>query len=214
MQFIIFVIMFLCSLLQNTCYAAYNPTTYPSTEYRKISTQIITQQPSLKYCNTDTLLIVVSTKNQTLNLYSPRGQLLKSYIVSTSKNGLGQKLGSLKTPIGLHKIVEKIGHNVPRYGIFKSRKFTQQIWHKNYKSRKDFIVTRILRLQGLETGVNRGKNNRQQVVDSFSRGIYIHGTTRENVIGTPVTIGCVHLNNRDIIELFNLVPINTLVYIY
>lgn len=171
-------------------------------------------------------LIVINTNNQTLCLYQPNGVLLKSYIVSTSKKGLGELLGSHKTPIGLHKVVEKIGNDVPHYGIFHNRKFTNKIWQKYFlinndpkKKRlalhkKDFIVTRILRLQGLEVGTNKGKNHQGNVVDSLSRGIYIHGTTMEWKLGKPSTIGCIHLSSKDIVELFNLVPIGCLVFIY
>lgn len=171
-------------------------------------------------------LIVINTANQTLCLYQPNGVLLKSYIISTSKKGLGQLLGSYKTPIGLHKVVEKIGHNVPHYGIFRNRQFTNKVWQKDFfvnndpqKKRlavhkKDFIVTRILRLQGLEIGTNKGKDHQGKVVDSLYRGIYIHGTTMEWKLGKPSTIGCIHLSSQDIVELFNLVPVGCLVFIY
>ena len=162
-------------------------------------------------------LIIIDTKTQTLSLYNPSGVLLKSYIISTSKKGLGQLIGSRKTPAGLHKIVEKIGHNVPHYGIFCKRQFTNNVWEKpflNKHHKKDFIVTRILRLEGLEPGINYGKNNYGQTVDSFNRGIYIHATTMEWKLGTPSTIGCIHLSSNDIIELFNIVPVNSLVMIY
>ena len=212
-----------CSFSTNLCLAKYLPFNHnhdlsnTTQEYRQIKSAITAKQQQLR-CSSIHLhnnwLITINTIQQTLNVYSPQGRLLTSYRISTSKYGLGQNIGSRKTPIGLHQIVEKIGDGVPKYGIFKSRRFTKKIWPTNSKPGKDFIVTRILRLQGLEPGINRGKNHNQQVVDSLSRGIYIHGTTRESAIGTPATIGCVHLDNNNIIELFDLVPINTLVFIY
>ena len=161
-------------------------------------------------------LIIINTKTQKLSLYNPTGILLKSYTISTSKKGLGELRGSRKTPRGLHKIVEKIGNNVPNYGIFYKRQFTNNVWKKSFSNphKKDFIVTRILRLTGLEPGINSGKNNHNQTVDSFERGIYIHGTTMPWKLGTPSTIGCVHLSSENIVELFNIVPINSLVMIY
>ena len=161
-------------------------------------------------------LIIINTKTQKLSLYNPTGILLKSYIISTSKKGLGELRGSRKTPRGLHKIVEKIGNNVPNYGIFYKRQFTNNVWKKSFSNphKKDFIVTRILRLTGLEPGINSGKNHHNQTVDSFERGIYIHGTTMPWKLGTPSTIGCVHLSSENIVELFNIVPINSLVMIY
>ena len=170
-------------------------------------------------------LIVINSEQQTLALYKPNGILLKSYVISTSKRGLGQLLGSYKTPAGLHQIVEKIGDNVPHYGIFRNRQFINKVWQKYFFShnsnqkylaihKKDFIVTRIIRLRGLEPGVNHGKNHHGQIVDSLTRGIYIHATTMEWKLGKPTTIGCIHLSSRDVVELFNLVPIGSLVMIY
>jgi UDP-N-acetylmuramate--alanine ligase len=69
-------------------------------------------------------------------------------------------------------------------------------------------LTRILRLEGLEEGINKGPG-----VDSFERYIYIHGTGREDLIGTPLSHGCVCLRNLDIIRLFGMVKESTLVYI-
>jgi len=161
-------------------------------------------------------ILIISSKTQKLYLYDANSVLLKTYIISTSKKGLGQLIGSFKTPIGLHRITEKIGHNVPNYGIFHKRAFTNNIWKKPiFKNahRKDFIVTRILRLEGLEPGVNLGKNYRGQIVDSFHRGIYIHGTTMDWKLGTPATKGCVHLTSKDIVELFNLVSVGSIVII-
>lgn len=163
-------------------------------------------------------LIVINTKLQKLFLYNHNSELLKSYIISTSKKGLGQLLGSKKTPRGLHRIVEKLGDNVPHYGIFCKRKFTKKIWPKYiYKTKhhkKDFIVTRILRLEGLEPGINQGKNVNGSNVDSFDRGIYIHGTTMDWKLGNPATIGCIHLSSKDMVDLFNLVKVNSLVMIH
>lgn len=159
------------------------------------------------------LLSINSTK-QKLSVYNHNGVLLKSYTISTSKKGLGQLFGSYKTPIGLHQIVEKIGDNVPIYGIFRHRQFTNLVHQNDKNHKKDFIVTRILRLQGLEPGINYGKNSQGQVVDSLTRGIYIHGTTMEWKLGKPSTIGCIHLSSKDIVELFNLVPVGSLVIIY
>lgn len=158
-------------------------------------------------------LVRINSTTQKLFLYNPHGLLLKSYTISTSKKGLGQLMGSRKTPIGLHKIVEKIGDNVPNYGIFRNRKFTNIVWKNHKPHKKDFIVTRILRLKGLEPGINYGRDHCGNNIDSFQRTIYIHGTTMEWKLGTPSTIGCIHLSSKDIIELFNLVPIGTLVLI-
>jgi len=50
-------------------------------------------------------------------------------------------------------------------------------------------------------------------IDSYERCIYIHGTAEEHLIGRPASHGCIRMRNRDIIELFALVPGGTLVKI-
>ncbi|MCU0666972.1 MAG: L,D-transpeptidase [Candidatus Omnitrophica bacterium] len=133
--------------------------------------------------------------------------IIKSYPVSTSKYGIGNREGSNKTPLGLHQIVSKIGRNAPLGAIFKYRRKTGKI--ARVREAGDLITTRILRLAGLEKGVNKGRG-----IDSFQRCIYIHGTPEENLIGKPASHGCIRMKNRDIIKLFNLVRRNTLLYIH
>lgn len=72
----------------------------------------------------------------------------------------------------------------------------------------NMVLTRILRLRGMEPGLNTGSG-----VDSFERYIYIHGTNREDLIGTPMSHGCVCMRNQDIIELFDEIKEGTIVYI-
>lgn len=160
-------------------------------------------------------LIVVDIAKQKLQLFE-KGKLRTSYTISTSKKGPGQTINSSKTPVGLHKVCEKIGETAPTYGVFKGRKFTGFVWQKDtprYLHRKDFIVTRILRLEGLEKGINKGYNNAGKLVDSKERAIYIHGTTMEWKLGYPSTIGCIHMRSRDVMKLFDEVNVGTLVYI-
>lgn len=160
-------------------------------------------------------LMIVKVKDQSLYLFKNNKKVGK-FLISTSKRGIGQIIGSKKTPIGLHKVEKKFGHNVPDYGIFKAKQFTGRVWNKNTprsSHRRDHIVTRILTLQGLEPGLNKGYNNKKIKVDSKDRLIYIHGTTMEWKLGKPATIGCIHLSSKDIKKLFNVVPTGTLVLI-
>jgi len=39
------------------------------------------------------------------------------------------------------------------------------------------------------------------------RFIYLHGSPDTAAMGQPGSIGCVRMHNRDIIELFDLVPV-------
>lgn len=143
---------------------------------------------------------------QKLYLFS-RGQVIKTYPISTSKYGVGNKVGSNKTPLGLHCIVSKIGRNVCSGTIFKRRRNTRKIARIN-KDGGDLITTRILRLAGLKKGINKGRG-----IDSFQRCIYIHGTPEEKLIGRPASHGCIRMKNRDIVKLFDLVKRGILVRI-
>lgn len=135
--------------------------------------------------------------------------IIKEYPISSSKFGIGNKAGSQQTPLGKHKIAQKIGKNSPMNTIFKNRNNTGKLATVNdstVTSAGDFITSRILWLDGLEEGINKGKN-----VDSFRRNIYIHGTSDEGLIGKPSSHGCIRMKNKDVVELFELVSIGTIV---
>ena len=153
----------------------------------------------------DTYLFV-NIQSQTLSLV--KNQIVSSaYPVSTSKYGMGNQKDSFKTPLGIHRIVDKIGSGSPAGRIFKDRKDTGKNW-QNEITDENLILTRILWLEGLEPNINRGEN-----IDSYERYIYIHGTNKEELIGTPMSHGCICMKNSDIIELFDTVPENTIVII-
>jgi hypothetical protein len=127
------------------------------------------------------------------------------YRISTSKFGIGQIAGSNKTPLGLHRIAEKIGTGCEAGTVFKGRKV---IGHLRDGLPLESITTRILWLEGLEEGFNRGGN-----VDTHSRYIYIHGWGDQASLGTPTSLGCIHLADADLIPLYDLLPVGTLVWI-
>jgi len=144
--------------------------------------------------------ICIHISTQELHLYSGKN-LTKIYPISTSKYGIGNTANSNKTPLGLHKIKEKIGYNAPIGSIFKAGKNTGRIAVINAENpNEDLITTRVMKLQGLEEGINKGKKN-----DSFNRGIWMHGTPEEDKIGQPASHGCIRMKNKDICELYDLV---------
>jgi hypothetical protein len=130
---------------------------------------------------------------------------IKEYIISTSKFGIGQVAGSNQTPLGLHRIAEKIGDGCESGTVFKGRKV---IGHLRDGLPLESITTRILWLEGLEEGFNRGGN-----VDTHSRYVYIHGFGDQESMGKPTSLGCIHLTDADLIPLFDLLPCGTLVWI-
>ncbi|MCK4546253.1 MAG: L,D-transpeptidase [Candidatus Eisenbacteria sp.] len=145
--------------------------------------------------------VFVSVADQRLLLLS-RGVTETGYPVSTARIGLSAKEGSGGTPPGVHRIAKKIGAGVAEGTVFKSRVPTGAVWTPGVGegTEDDLILTRILTLEGLEEGVNRGEG-----VDSLARCIYIHGTNHEREIGTPVSGGCIRMTNADILDLFDRV---------
>jgi lipoprotein-anchoring transpeptidase ErfK/SrfK len=134
-------------------------------------------------------------------------KVLKVYPVSTSKFGIGNKQGSNQTPLGKHRVAKKIGEGAPLNTIFKNRVNTHEIAaidHSEKGATQDVITSRILWLEGLEPGKNKGKR-----IDSFKRFIYIHGTSSEGLIGRPASNGCIRMLNKDVVELFQIVPLHT-----
>lgn len=156
-------------------------------------------------------LILVNTTLQRLYLVES-GTILNSYPVSTSKNGLGQEDDSFMTPVGLHRVHDKIGEGAEPLAIFKSRVLTGDI--AIVEKGGTSIVARILRLQGLEEGFNRGTNLDGKLVDSYERYIYIHGTNNVEEVGMPVSTGCIRMVPSDVIDLFDKVSEGSIVYIY
>jgi len=147
--------------------------------------------------------IEIDAAKQELRLLDGK-RVVKRYAVSTATRGLGEKNGSLCTPRGRHIVRAKIGAGQPVGSVFVRRRPTGEVWtpelHEKYPGR-DWILTRILWLSGREPGRNRLGD-----VDTMRRYIYIHGSPDTAAMGKPGSIGCIRMRNRDITELFDLVP--------
>ena len=143
-------------------------------------------------------MIFVNSSNQKLYLFKDDTLIFESKI-STSKYGMGCRMNSFKTPTGLHSISSMLGKGLPAGTLFKNRRPTEKIIKEIPLDNSDYITSRILRLNGLEEGKNRGGN-----VDSYNRYIYIHGTPEEWLLGKKASKGCIRMANNDVIELFAL----------
>ena len=155
-------------------------------------------------------VIYVSIKKQKL-YYIEHDSIIKEYIISSSVYGIGNTSGSNKTPIGLHNIRKKYGEKTPINGKMTGRVFQGNIatiYTDQTKSKTDDVTSRILWLEGLEKGKNKGEG-----IDSFKRYIYIHGTSEEGRLGKPASHGCIRMKNKEVIDLYNLVEVGTLVLI-
>ncbi|WP_130802330.1 cell wall-recycling L,D-carboxypeptidase ElsL [Acinetobacter ihumii] len=142
-------------------------------------------------------------------LYLPKHH--KLYLISSGKNGIGEQENSGKTPRGWHQIAEKFGENLPVNMVFIARQPTGEIYSpvlaQQYPQR-DWILSRILWLDGLELGFNQG-----QGCDSKQRYIYIHGTPDTEPMGIPVSHGCIRMRNQDVVDVFELIEQGALVYL-
>ena len=162
------------------------------------------------FSNLETLLFV-DIDSQSL-LHIKKGKILKYYSISSSYYGTGSKENSFKTPLGRHEIYKKIGNDLPNNAILKGRVWSgaiADIIAEPIDTDFDHVTSRILWLDGLEVGKNKGKG-----IDSRSRYIYIHGTAEEGLIGKPASDGCIRMYNKDVIELFDLVDEKVQVWIY
>ena len=138
--------------------------------------------------------------------------LLASYAISTAKNGVGQKMGSECTPIGQHIIRAKIGGKARENAVFVGRRETGEIFSEELRKQnpaRDWILTRILWLSGMEKGKNRAGE-----VDTMRRYIYIHGCPDGDSFSTPSSHGCVKMRNKDIIVLYENVEAGIRVFIH
>ena len=134
--------------------------------------------------------VIISVKDQSMLVVHDRVPV-KTYPVSTSKFGTGDRRGSNCTPIGKMEVAKKIGSRAPSGAVFKGRRRTGEVIKPNAPGR-DPIVTRIIWLNGKQRSTRH----------AYGRFIYIHGTPEERTIGKPRSYGCIRMKSRDIIDLY------------
>ena len=157
------------------------------------------------------LYIEVSIADQTLTVFNSNESPRCQYRVSTARNGAGERRGSERTPCGRHRVRAKIGAQCTVNTVFCGRRPTGELYSPELKlryPRRDWILTRILWLSGLEPG-----RNRLGLVDTMCRYIYIHGAPDEDHMGEPGSHGCIKMHNADVIALFDQIPVGTIVTI-
>lgn len=151
--------------------------------------------------------IIIDLASQ--KLFMPKQNLF--FEISTGLNGIGEQENSGKTPRGWHRIAQKIGDQHPKDSVFKARQWTQEIYNQalaNQYPERDWILTRILWLEGLEPGFNSGEG-----CDTYNRYIYIHGTPDSEPMGIPQSHGCVRLHSDEMLTIFDLSAEGDLVFL-
>ncbi len=154
----------------------------------------------------EALRISVSFQQQRLCLLKG-DELVMDVPVSSAANGPGERMGSECTPRGDHIVRVKIGEGAPLGSIFVGRRATGERFHPRMREQhpeRDWILTRILWLSGVEPGRNRLGD-----VDTMRRFIYMHGCPDDVVLGAPGSHGCIRMRNTDVVELFDRVPVGT-----
>ncbi len=175
--------------------------------WRTLNRQVAVLLPGSSALADERPFLYVDSERQQIQLIDIDQSENRVYSVSTSAKGIGNRKDSNQTPHGVHRIKQKIGGGQPSGMIFKGREPTGNLFD-GYNLVDDEITSRILWLDGMEEGVNKGG-----IHDSYERYIYIHGTSDEKRIGQAVSIGCVRMKNADVIELFDEVLVNDLVII-
>jgi hypothetical protein len=138
-------------------------------------------------------------------------EVVRAWLVSTARNGPGEQRGSECTPRGWHRIRARIGDGTTLNAVFRGRRPTGEIYGDELEARhpgRDWILTRILWLGGLDPGFNRYGN-----VDTTWRYVYIHGSPDQGVTGIPASHGCIRMKSPDMIDLFDRVPVGMRVLI-
>ena len=158
----------------------------------------------------ESYLIKVSIDEQRLQLLAA-GAVTMDVAVATAANGPGEIMHSECTPRGWHQIRAKIGAGAAENTVFTGRRPTGELYSPALRQDhpgRDWMLTRILWLSGLEPGKNRfGKR------DSMRRYIYIHGCPETDRMGVPSSHGCIKMRNTEVIRLFASVPVGTQVLI-
>ncbi len=161
---------------------------------------------------TSNIALDILISDQTLEVIDENGCVCKVCPVSTAARGAGQQMDSQCTPTGKHIIRAKIGAGQPLNTVFRGRRPSGEIYRTGMREAepdRDWILARILWLSGCEPGFNRLGN-----VDSMRRYIYLHGTPDEVEIGIPGSHGCIRVRNHDLLELFDMVSVGTIVDIH
>lgn len=147
--------------------------------------------------------IEISLSAQTLTLFPDDTSKPLSYPVSTALNGPGERQSSGCTPRGRHYVRAMVGDGLPLNTVFIGRRPTGEVYSESLARQfpeRDWILSRIIWLCGLESGRNRGFG-----VDSFRRFIYIHGTPETEPMGVPRSHGCIRMRNADVADLYSRV---------
>jgi hypothetical protein len=171
----------------------------------------VSAKPATIAYTSGALHLEVSLSEQRLTLWSAE-TVVTAFTCSTAANGPGERNGSGCTPRGLHRIRAKVGDGCPAGAVFVARRWTGERYTSELAAAcpgRDWILSRILWLTGVESGRNRGGS-----VDTLRRFIYIHGCPDDEPMGVPRSHGCIRMRNADVIALFERVSVGSLVLIH
>lgn len=143
--------------------------------------------------------IVADIAKQRIRLYDG-SKSIREWKISSGKNGVSFSSGSLASPVGRFKVIGKYGAGAPLGMRFESLRAIGQIGKPT--DSMAYVQTRILQISGQDP-----ENG-----NTATRGIYIHGTNAEMQLGWQGSHGCFRMGNKDVVELFDLVPVGVEFY--
>lgn len=109
----------------------------------------------------------------------------------------------------------------PAYSITINRNARKLTLYRNGKVYRTYLVAIGKRRTPTPAGtfkiinkqINPGGPYGIRWMGLSAKGIGIHGTNNPASIGKAVSNGCIRMYNKDVIELFNIVPVGTIVKI-
>lgn len=159
----------------------------------------------------DDCWLEIDTQRQQLRCW--QGRVLRyECAISSGQAGVGQQDGSGQTPQGWHYVRAALGDGLPENAVFRGRRWTGEVFSTALADQypeRDWILTRLLWLCGLETHFNRGGR-----VDSQRRYIYLHGTPPDQPMGVAASHGCIRLRNDDLLRVFQFAVAGTPVWLH
>ncbi|EPC04581.1 hypothetical protein L861_04455 [Litchfieldella anticariensis FP35 = DSM 16096] len=159
----------------------------------------------------DALWLEVDLRHQHLVVWQGE-EAGKTHAISSGLAGAGQQQGSGQTPLGWHYVRASIGNGLAPGTVFRGRRPTGEIFDEALASEppgRDWILTRILWLCGLERGFNRGGDR-----DSQRRYIYLHGTPPSEPMGVAASHGCIRMRDESLLEIATFAVPGTPVWIH
>lgn len=137
-------------------------------------------------------LVVIDVSEQREYVFSEEGDFVDIYTVSTGSNQV----------YVAHREGTETGENGTGIPGYEDHSMLESVWKVVSKKKDALSPIYGPRLIMLDRWTGK---------QWISTEVGLHGTNDEEILGTPVSLGCVYHRNADIIELYDLISIGTFV---